>query len=242
MVESLVVTDVSNNVINEWDKSTAEVNVTQPSGTVVDGSSSAWTTALTPDNQGVNTAYLADGHLKFKMSNAVPKGTTVEIAASNNVALGASGNLKDLCFSSKIYTSCEVNSSKVKLVFGEDIAALSEVELYLSQTYALPNAAGQSTTGWRVEATYSGNTIVNDIVTGVQAWTPGAAVTGTITSQSLTMTNNNAGEYSDYTFSFKTDTGYTVGETIEISFPHEFDPFVGGASQWFSNEPGTYYL
>lgn len=83
---------------------------------------------------------------------------------------------------------------------------------------------------------------MQDVSTGVQAWTPAAAVTGSITSQSLTMTNNNAGEYADYTFSFKTDTGYAVGETIEISFPHEFDLFVGEASQWFTNEPDTYYL
>ena len=46
----------------------------------------------------------------------------------------------------------------------------------------------------------------------------------------LTWSNDNAGEYSDYTFTFKTDTGYSVGEMIEITFPHNFDPFVGHAS------------
>lgn len=56
------------------------------------------------------------------------------------------------------------------------------------------------------------------------------------------MSNNNAGEYSDYTFTFKTDTGYAVGEMIKITFPHAFDPFVGHASQWLAQESGTYYL
>lgn len=56
------------------------------------------------------------------------------------------------------------------------------------------------------------------------------------------MTVDNAGEYSDLTFTFKTDTGYTVGEYIEITFPHVFDPFIGKASQWFAQESGSYYL
>lgn len=59
---------------------------------------------------------------------------------------------------------------------------------------------------------------------------------------------NNAGEYSNFTFTFKTNTGYTaatataVAETIEITFPHVFDPFVGMASTWFENESTSYYL
>jgi len=56
------------------------------------------------------------------------------------------------------------------------------------------------------------------------------------------MDNKTAGEYSNYTFSFKTSVGYTVGDKLEITFPHAFDPFVGNAGQWLLQETGTYYL
>lgn len=56
------------------------------------------------------------------------------------------------------------------------------------------------------------------------------------------MSNNNAGEKSDYTFNFKSSVGYSIGDTIEITFPHAFDPFVGHASTWLLQEPNTYYL
>lgn len=56
------------------------------------------------------------------------------------------------------------------------------------------------------------------------------------------MTNNNAGEASDYKFEFKTDTGYAVGESIVITMPDAFDPFVGHASVWLDEEPNTYYM
>lgn len=56
------------------------------------------------------------------------------------------------------------------------------------------------------------------------------------------MSNNNAGEMSDYTFTFKSSSGYTIGDTIAITFPHAFDPFVGHASRWLAQESTTYYL
>lgn len=56
------------------------------------------------------------------------------------------------------------------------------------------------------------------------------------------MSNNNAGEMSDYTFNFKSSVGYSIGDTIEITFPHAYDPFVGHASTWLLQEPNTYYI
>lgn len=54
--------------------------------------------------------------------------------------------------------------------------------------------------------------------------------------------NKTAGEYSNYTFNFKTSVGYSAGDKIEITFPHAFDPFVGHAGEWLKQEAGTYYL
>lgn len=56
------------------------------------------------------------------------------------------------------------------------------------------------------------------------------------------MSNKNAGEYADYTFTFKSSTGYNATDKIVIYFPVEFDPFVGHASQWLDNENGTYFM
>lgn len=76
----------------------------------------------------------------------------------------------------------------------------------------------------------------------MSSFTPAVATTGTISGATLTMNVNNAGEYSDLTFTFKNSNGYAVGETIDIIFPSVFDPFVGSASQWFGQESGSYYL
>lgn len=56
------------------------------------------------------------------------------------------------------------------------------------------------------------------------------------------MHNNNVGEASNYTFTYKSPSGYTVGESIVITFPWDFDPFIGKASVWMNQEPGVYYM
>lgn len=64
----------------------------------------------------------------------------------------------------------------------------------------------------------------------------------TLSGATFAMSNNNAGECADYTFTFKSSTGFATTDSIEIYFPNAFDPFVGMASAWFENEPNSYYL
>lgn len=58
------------------------------------------------------------------------------------------------------------------------------------------------------------------------------------------MTNANGGEWADYEFSFKSTADFVSGESIEIYFPDEYDPFVGHAMKWFNSgsNPSAYYL
>ena len=50
------------------------------------------------------------------------------------------------------------------------------------------------------------------------------------------------GEFADYTFRFKSSVPLGSTDLIKITFPNEFDAFVGDAGEWFENDPGTFYI
>jgi len=70
--------------------------------------------------------------LKFKVNQNLPAGTIVFITSPENLTLSQpTGHINDLCFSKVAYQSCQVESSKLKLVLDEDVTSLSTIELYV---------------------------------------------------------------------------------------------------------------
>ena len=63
-------------------------------------------------------------------------------------------------------------------------------------------------------------------------FTIGAATTGTISSNGtpISVTYANAGETSDYVFSFSVDTDLADANEIWIAFPDNYDPNIGEAA------------
>ena len=73
-------------------------------------------------------------------------------------------------------------------------------------------------------------------------FTPSSALTGSLTSKSLTISNTQAGERADYLFKFTSSHGYTVGDKFVITFSSEYDLLVGIASQLSDKTAGKYYI
>lgn len=216
--------------------------MTAKATTPTNGSSLDWVTSFIPNNASAGTA---DAHLKFKVDMPLPKGTTVTIDFPANLAnVHSSGHINNSCWSTVRYQSCQINSGNLQIVTDENVSSSSEIELYVNKGFTLPTVVTASTDVFKVIATYGGLTIVSDAATIVASkqFTATTAIAGTITVPSVTMSNNNAGEFADYTFKFKASTGYTVGDKIVIYFPNAFDPFVGMAGTWLDNESSTYYL
>jgi len=240
LVETLVSYDVAGgNMINEWVDNNLVVTIDSTAQSV--GTSSDLTVNAMPDNINATSA---DVHLKFKVSKALPKGTKLSVKFPSNLTKVLSGNIKDSCWSKSMYTGCNMNNSQLELDLGEDVAQSTNIEIYVNKGWSLPSTVTVSSDVFQITAVFSTVTIIGDAATVVsdKTFTASAAMASTISGNILAMSNNNAGEVADYTFTFKSSTGYAVTESIEIYFPNAFDPFVGMASKWFMNEPSTYYI
>lgn len=104
----------------------------------------------------------------------------------------------------------------------ETVSEGSLIQLYVNRGYTLPTATTQSSDTFRVTADWASQTIINDgvVLSDDKRFTPAAAIANTISEPVLTMSNNNAGEASDYTFTFKSSVAYATDDKIEIYFPN----------------------
>lgn len=109
----------SGNELNKW--GTAAL-VTIDNTSVTEGTSTDWSIDIIPDN--ASFAGAADGHLKFKVSKKLPACSDVTISFPDNLSSAHStGDIKNYCWSTKEYSTCEIASSKIELQFAEDIEA-----------------------------------------------------------------------------------------------------------------------
>jgi hypothetical protein len=242
VVQSLNITDPEGDLINEWCSNPPTVNVTQSTSTV--GVSSEWANTISPTNLSQSNC---NGTLKFKLSQTLPKGSEMTVAYPNNLtnALSSTADLKDHCWSTVQYKKCETSGQGIKLTLDADVSSGSYIEIFLDGGFNTGADTTVSTNGFDVTATWMTESIISDPDTGYSTaskFTATAAITGTITEDAITITANNAGESSDYLFSFKSSVGYTVGDSIKITFPREYDLFVGYASEWFTEEANVYYM
>jgi len=140
---------------------------------------------------------------------------------------------------------CTTSGNGIALTVATDVASGSYIELFVDEGFDTPANTTTSTSGFDITASWGAVSIIDDLATAYTAaskFTATAAISGTITEDAITITANNAGESSDYLFSFKSSSGYTVGDMIEIMFPREYDLFVGHASEWFTEESNVYYM
>ena len=208
------------------------------------GISSAWSHTITPPNVSQTNA---NGNLKFKVSQTLPKGSIITIAYPANLsnALGSVSDIKDYCWSTVQYSAVSTSGNSLILTTAVDVETGSEIEIYIDGGFNTPTTTTTSTNGFDVTASWNSITIIDDLSVGYSAssmFTASAAIVSQVTEDSISISVKNAGESSDYAFSWKSSVGYTVGDSILITFPRLYDLFVGNASEWFTEEPNVYYM
>ena len=245
VVQSLV-SAINGNEINRWDSSSTcnkQVSVAAAS-TITAGVSSEWSVIIAPNNISQTNV---NGTIKFKVSQTLPKGSSVTIAypLTLSSALSAVSDIKDYVWSTVQYSAVSSSGNTLLFTPGEDVPVGSWIEIYIDAGFNTGADTTTSTNGFDVTASWETIPIIADPDTGYSAsskFTASAAISGTITDDSISIAVNNAGESSDYAFSWTSSVGYTVGDSIEITFPREFDLFVGDANEWFTEEVNTYYI
>lgn len=137
-----------------------------------------------------------------------------------------------------------MSGSNLVLELATEVSSGATISLYINKGFTTASNTNASTDEFEIDAVWASTKIIEDTTTNAadKKFTATAAITGSITVPTLTMSTSNAGEASDYTLSFTSSTGYDLGDKIEIYFPDAFDPFVGHASVWFLQEAGVYYL
>lgn len=239
-VSELNTYNADNELLNVWDTSNTDTKITinQDYEETAKGTSSNWTVELTPDNAKVTIG--ADTHLKFKLSEKLCAGSVLTITSPLGVKLAA-GDIKDSCWSNKIYSECRAETNGFKLTFAEEINSDTLIELYIEKASTLPTVTTATTNGFKASASWSNVTnFINDTANTV-TFTASAEISGvTITDKKLEQSVKNAGEYSEYTFKFKSSRGYVLKDKFTIEFPAEYDAFVANAKQVFDDSDDYY--
>jgi len=251
VVNELSTRDEADNDINTWvTGSTCATNATvnaSAAASTVAGVSSDWSHTISPKNIDQSAA---NGTFKFKVNQFLPKGSLITVAFPNNLsnALSSVSDLKNYCWCDQQYTSCTSSSNSIILTTAVDISSSTSIDVWVDDAFTTTSSVTASTTGFDITASWNNIAIIDDLgvsgtaYTTASLFTPDAAVAGAVSDDLISVYANNPGESSDYTFSFKVGGGYTVGDSIMIKFPREFDLFVGDAGQWFSEEPDVYYM
>ncbi|CAG9316465.1 unnamed protein product [Blepharisma stoltei] len=235
-VSAVTTQDSKNNYIDSGSGFSQTINL---SAAPDPGTSTITPTAI-PNFAG---AANADIFLSFTLSKTLPANSVLTISPGGVGTWIKSGDIKDYCWSSVVYTDCSVTNSKVQLTFSYVITSGSTVQLYLDSAITLPSSSGTTSTGFQIAATYASSTIISDSSPGALL-TVNAAPSGAITLTSVKPSKvDNAGEASDYLFNFSSTQEVVSGDYFIIQFPRDFDAYIGDAENTYPDcAPGDWFL
>jgi len=105
--------------------------------TTTKGTSSNWSHSISPNNISQTNV---NGSFKFKLTNAIPKGTDVTIAYPTGVTQSIAGtDLSDYVWSTVCYSACIVSGNGIKLTTAEDVASGAFIELWIDEGFDTPS-------------------------------------------------------------------------------------------------------
>lgn len=185
-----------------------------------------------------------DLYLRFSLAHMLPACGVITITSPLTWRLPA-GDVKNLCFFTPTrYSSCTMTTAGLEVVLTADTPATTALELYLDS--AVDNPGAQTTSGFRLTASWSGVTIDSDpsTVQSSQLFTPTALLNSLLTPSAggITVSPVTTAETATYTFNFTDSVAYSPGDQYWIIFPQEFDLYLGDFTHWFMYEPNTYYI
>jgi hypothetical protein len=189
-----------------------------------------------------------DLYLKFSLANSVPKAGVLELTSPLTFKISSTNTKNQVWLSPLKYSSVSFSNSTLSITLAEDYTAETLLELFIDKAVDNPTSTTTTSTGFTLKSSWGGailDTDVSQTLQSTQQFTASAALTSTLTastSNSLTFYPTTACEYATYGFSFKSSVKFATGDMIWIVTPDQFDPYVGMAWVWFTNESTSYYL
>jgi hypothetical protein len=189
-----------------------------------------------------------DLYLKFSLANSVPRGGVLELTSPLTFKISSTNTMNQVWLSPLKYSAVSFSSSTLSITLAEDYTADTMLELFIDKAVDNPTSTTATSTGFTLKSSWGDVTINTDdsqTLLSTQKFTASAALTSTLkasTSNSLTFSPTTASEYATYSFSFKSSVKFAKGDQIWIVTPDQFDPYVGMAWVWFTNESTTYYI
>lgn len=201
--------------------------------------------AVYPPNLNVGTANI---YLKVTFPYNLPIGSTLSVIAPYPLVSSIT-TLTDRCHLALLkYISCTALVNGFAITLGDSYNANTSIEIFIHQVLAAPSAQPTDPVGYKIVATWSGVTVIDDgnDLSNAQVFTPLKAATGTVT---FAGTNNaigfyprNAYESAIYNFNLTSSVVFNTTHSLLILWPMEFDPYLGTAEEKYDSEVGNYYI
>lgn len=181
----------------------------------------------------------ADLYFKFKLTKNVPKDAKIHIDSPSGLPFNVrTNNANNYVFFSKKYSAVDLASNSLVITLSESVTTSDVLELYLEDAFDTPSAT-PGNPGLRVKADYTcdGTTIIltddsDNTITAAAGLNIAltADATSLTSSTAITFAPTNAGEMSDYTFTFTTAEAVASTDEFWIKFPRAYDEIVGSGN------------
>lgn len=198
--------------------------------------------SVVPNGSGLTATSVS---LSFSLTNTLPATSTISINSPTGSWI-SSGDISLDCWFSLAYSSCVISSNVLVITISETYYSGVTLQLIVDGALALPSTAGATSGGFTVTTAFSGVTVDQDIKlapSASQTLIVSAAPSSTISQASaISMYPSTIGETATYFFNFTTTSIISISNTVLLSFPKTFDPFLGSYIKYPSGDPTGFYI
>ena len=184
-------------------------------------------------------------YLSFTLDNGLAKAGLIKIDSPTG-SWARSGDIKHYCFSNIQFSSCSISSDKLQITLAQNYSAADKIEIILDGCLELPSSSGNTAKGFAVTTSFYETVIDKDssnAPSSLQKIKVQALPNETFYFNDLIQISpNNVGEQANYTFTFTCDAIIGLTHYLYLSFPREFDPYLGGKVQFKNGNPSQYYI
>ena len=160
----------------------------------------------------------------------------------------STGDQSENCWLNIKYLKCEIDNNILVITLAETYQAGNTIHLILDSAFDLPQTNGYTVDGFAVISSYNGITVdVDSLITFSNSQrllvqlAPYETFSGALNP--LVINPETEGELSLYSFYFTINTTITPEDSILLSFPYEFDAYLGIPANKFQwGDPNSYYL
>lgn len=184
-------------------------------------------------------------YLSFTLDNGLAKASLIKIDSPTG-SWTRSGDIKHYCFANIKFSSCSISSDKLQITLAQNYSAADKIEIILDGCLELPSSSGNTAKGFTVTTSFYDTVIDKDSYNAPSSLQK--IKVQTLPNETfyftdlIQITPNNIGEQANYTFTFTCDANISLTSYLYISFPREFDPYLGGKVQFKNGDPTKYYI